>query len=419
MYFIYSFGILIYGLGLRIAAIFNHKARLWVNGRKALFCRVAVALKPIDRKKNPVIWFHASSLGEFEQGRPVMEAFKEDHPNFKILLTFFSPSGFEIRKTYDKADFVFYLPLDTPANARKWVDLVNPRLVIFIKYDFWFNILNALHQKAVPVYFISALFRPEQHFFKRYGRWFRDQLDSITWFFVQNESSEQLLRSIGKQNVTKTGDTRFDRVYSIAQHKQPFPLIEKFCAGEKIFIGGSTWKEDEDVILPLTLLSELTMKFIIAPHNVSRERIESITGRLKRPFILYSEMNEGNVSGKEILIMDSVGILSQLYQYAALSFIGGGFGVSIHNIQEPITFGVPVFFGPGYHKFKEATDLVSLGGAFCIQTAKELEIKVMEILSDPEKHQRLSSICRNYVEENRGATGIIMTYLNTTGSFTQ
>lgn len=416
MYFLYSFGILLYGFGLRIAALFNQKARLWVNGRMALFFSLEKALKSIDRKRTPVIWFHASSLGEFEQGRPVLEAFREEFPNYKILLTFFSPSGFEIRKTYDKADFIFYLPLDTPANARKWVELVNPRLVIFIKYDFWYNFLDALNQKAIPVYFISALFRPGQHFFKRYGLWFRHQLDSITWFFVQNESSEQLLRSIGKQNITMTGDTRFDRVYSIAMHKQPFPLIEKFCAGDKVFIGGSTWKDDEDVILPLTLKNRLNIKLIIAPHDVSRERIESITGRLKRPFILYSEMNEGNVSDKEILIIDSVGILSQLYQYATLSFIGGGFGGSIHNIQEPITFGVPVFFGPGYHKFKEATDLVNLGGAFCIHTAKELETKVVEILSDPEKHRRLSSICRNYVEENRGATRIIMTYLKTAGS---
>ncbi|MEI7981635.1 MAG: glycosyltransferase N-terminal domain-containing protein [Bacteroidota bacterium] len=411
----YSLVIFLYGLALRIAALFNHKARLWVAGRNMLFPKVERALKNLDRNKTPLIWFHASSLGEFEQGRPVLEAFREENPQFKILLTFFSPSGYEIRKNYDKADFIFYLPLDTPANANRWIDLINPRLVIFIKYDFWYNLLAALRRKEIPVFFISALFRPGQHFFKGYGRWFRRQLDSVSWFFVQNELSAQLLGSIGKRNVTMTGDTRFDRVYSIAMHKQRFPLIEKFCAGEKIFIGGSTWKEDEDLMLPLTHTSGLKMKFIIAPHDVSRQRIESLTGRLKRPFIRYSELNEENLSGREILVIDAVGLLSQLYQYADVSFIGGGFGISIHNIQEPITFGVPVFFGPRYRKFREATDLVRLGGAFCVQTTEELEKKVTEIISDPEKHARISSICLNYVEENRGATQIIMNYLRNAG----
>ncbi len=410
---VYSLAIFLYGLAIRLTAIFNHKAELWVKGRQGIFIRLKTVLKNIDRNSTPVIWFHASSLGEFEQGRPVLEAFRENYPKYKILLTFFSPSGFEIRKTYPKADFIFYLPLDTPFNASRWVELVQPRMVIFIKYDFWYNFLRKLHQNKIPVYFISSVFRPGQHYFQWYGHWFRHQLDTVTWFFVQNNDSANLLRSIGKNNVSVAGDTRFDRVFSIALQRQPFPLVEKFCAEKKIFIGGSTWKEDEEIILPFILNPPPNMKFILAPHDTSRERIESLTNRLKRPYLLYSEMNEQSLAGQDVLIVDSIGILSRLYQYATVSFIGGGFGAGIHNIQEPVTFGVPVFFGPRYHKFKEASELVRLGGAFSVQTSQDLEKKVLEILSDPDKHKRISEICRHYVEENRGATPLIMDFIKT------
>jgi len=408
---VYSLAVFFYGLAIRLVGFFNQKAALWAKGRQGIFPRLETTLNNIDRDTAPVAWFHVSSLGEFEQGRPVLEAFRENFPNYKILLTFFSPSGFEVRKTYGKADFIFYLPLDTPSNARRWVELIHPRMAIFVKYDFWYNYLRALYQKEVTVYFISSVFRPGQHYFQWYGRWFRQQLGRVTWFFVQDGNSANLLRSFGINHVTVAGDTRFDRVFSIAERRQPFPLVEKFCAGKKVFIGGSTWKEDEGVILPLIPNLAAQMKFILAPHDTSRERIESLTSRIKQPYLLYSEINEQNLSGKDVLIVDSVGILAQLYQYATLAFIGGGFGVGIHNIQEPVTFGVPVFFGPHYHKFKEATDLVKLGGAFSVTTSQGLEKKTIEILANPDQYEQISGICRHYVDVNRGATPMILDFI--------
>ncbi|MDD4602923.1 MAG: glycosyltransferase N-terminal domain-containing protein [Bacteroidales bacterium] len=410
MHFLYSFFIYCFGFAIRLASLFNVKARKWVKGRAGLFEEIEAELKQIDRKKTPIIWFHASSLGEFEQGRPVIEDFRKRWPTKKILLTFYSPSGYDVRKEYSQADFIFYLPLDTPTQAEKWVKLVNPQKVFFIKYDFWFNLMGSLYQRKIPVYFIAALFRPDQFFFKWYGGWFRKQLTYVSRFFVQNAESEYLLNSIGLQNVTRTGDTRFDRVFANSQNKQHFPLVEQFCEGKNILIGGSIWPPDEEILLPLIEKMEIEMKFILAPHDTSPERIQSLTRKLKLPFLLYSEMNSDNFSKAGILIIDSVGILAQLYQYATLAFIGGGFGTSIHNIQEPITFGVPVFFGPKYHKFKEAVDLVQQGGAFCIHHTEQLEKKVISLLADKNEYQKASSLCKLYVETNRGATDKIVHY---------
>ena len=407
---LYSALIFLYGMALKIAALRNHKARLWVDGRKDWQTGLEKAMQGVDNSR-PRVWFHASSLGEFEQGRPIIEAYRATNPGHFILLTFFSPSGYEVRKNYPGADRVLYIPLDTADNARRWIALVKPGFAMFIKYDFWFNFLDALKKEEIPVYFASALFRPGQHFFKVYGGWFRRQLENVSWFFVQNDESERLLKSIGHENVTLTGDTRFDRVYEIARKKQPFPLIEKFCNGHKVFIGGSTWQEDEALLFPMMAGNRFNLKFILAPHDTSPGRIASITSRLNQPFLLYSQLNEVNAESAAILIIDSVGILAQLYQYATLAFIGGGFGVSIHNIQEPITFGVPVFFGPRYHKFKEATDLVAEGGVFCVDTAEALSSGVKELLSNPEKYNRSSAICKNYVDANRGATDMIMKFL--------
>ena len=409
---VYSLGIFLYGVLLRMAALFHPKARLWVDGRSDLFVRLAVALREVDRDKTPVVWFHASSLGEFEQGRPIIEAYRSEFPGFKILLTFFSPSGFEVRKKYEYADWVFYLPLDTPGNARRWMETVRPAMAIFIKYDFWFNILRALQQQKVPVYFISVVFRPGQHFFRWYGGWFRRKLDAVTWFFAQNTESATLLESIGKTNVLVTGDTRFDRVFAISKHRQPFPLVEKFAAGSRVFICGSTWKEDEALLPPLMRLgAKLGINFILAPHDPGPGRIKYILERMGQPVVLYSEITPENAVNASVLVIDSVGILAQLYQYATLAYVGGGFGSGLHNIQEPITFGVPVFFGPGYHKFREAVDLVALGGAICVTSPEELISKTTAILEDEKLYRHLSEICRRYVDENRGATDIIMQYL--------
>jgi len=295
--------------------------------------------------------------------------------------------------------------------------IVKPAMVFFIKYDFWYNYLRILKARKIPVYFVSAAFRKKQHFFRFYGAWFRRQLSAATWFFVQNETSEELLASIGMKNVSITGDTRFDRVYTIARMKMEFPLIRKFCGEGPVFIGGSTWKEDEAMIFPLIRAGIPGMKFILAPHDTSSGRVESLISSLGKPVLKLSQLNTENALSAGVLIIDSVGILNQLYQYAAFAFIGGGFGIGIHNIQEPITFGVPVFFGPNYKKFIEAVNMVDLGGAFCIPDQETLRTKVFELLSDPVLFQRASSICLQYMDENRGATGKIMAYFKGAGIF--
>ncbi len=408
---LYSAIIFLYGLLLQFAALFNGKAKLWIRGRRNWKQKLIQAVNETNPGKSSMVWFHASSLGEFEQGRPVIEAFKKNYPEVKILLTFFSPSGYEVRYNYAYADLIVYLPLDIPSNARDFISIIKPSKVFFIKYDYWYNYLGILKEHQIPVYFISASFRSAQHFFQWYGAWFRSQLSAITWFFVQDEVSQQLLSSIGYKNSSISGDTRFDRVFTIAKMKKEFPLIRKFCGQRPVFIGGSTWKEDESIIIPMIRTGNSEMKFILAPHDTSPERVHSLVTRIGKPVLLYSEINEVNALDADILIVNTVGILNQLYQYASLALIGGGFGASIHNIQEPITFGVPVFFGPNYHKFKEAVDLVERGGAFCITDAENLRIKAGKLLENLSLYHKVSSICLQYIEENRGATDKIMTFL--------
>ncbi|MCX6304463.1 MAG: 3-deoxy-D-manno-octulosonic acid transferase [Bacteroidetes bacterium] len=411
MRLIYSFLVYCYGLFLRIAARFNLKARQWVAGRRGLFVSLEAALRQVDRRKTPVVWFHVSSLGEFEQGRPVIEAFRKRWPEKKILLTFFSPSGYEVRRHYELADFVFYLPLDTPANARMFLEIVRPEMVFFVKYDFWFNYMKTIHDLHIPIYFISALFRKNHHFFKWYGEWFLSHLRHVSHFFVQNNESGDLLKAAGIEQVTVAGDTRFDRVFAIAAHPVSLPLVEKFCDGKQVFVAGSSWEPDEAVFLPLINRQETEMKFIIAPHDTSPARIRFIREHLNVPVVCYSELNGDNATATNVLLIDSVGILSRLYRYATIAFIGGGFGSGIHNIQEPVTFGVPVLFGPNYHKFSEARELVALKGAFCISSSEPLDQKVRDITGSRQEHSRLSAICSSYVTRNQGATEKIMQYL--------
>jgi len=411
MRLIYTIAIYGYGLFLQLAVLFNAKARQWVEGRRGLFAKLESATRLVDRAENPIIWFHVASLGEFEQGRPVIEAIRKRWPEKKILLTFFSPSGYEVRKNYDQADFIFYLPIDTPGNARSFLKIVQPEMVFFVKYDFWFNYLEAIHDQDIPLYFISALFRKNQYFFQWYGSWFRWQLRFVTHFFVQNKESAELLKSAGIDQVSVAGDTRFDRVFAIAAQPAVMPLIEKFCAGKQLFIAGSSWEPDEAVFIPLIQQRELNLKYIIAPHDTSSGRIRFILEHIDRTIVRYSELNEAKAGLADVLVIDSVGILSKLYRFATVAYIGGGFGSGIHNIQEPVTFGVPVIFGPNYHKFSEARDLVSLGGAFSITSSDELMNKVGIITSNQQERLRLSAICRNYVEKNRGATEKIVRYL--------
>jgi len=387
-----------------VVAFFDNKARLWSDGRKDFLPRLKSKLEIENLQGDPIIWFHCSSLGEFEQGRPVIEKIKTSFPKFRILLTFFSPSGFEIRKNYDRADWVFYLPLDTPGNARKFVQIVNPVMVFFVKYDYWFNYLNELKLKDIPVLLISAVFRPSQYFFQWYGTWFRKQLNAITWFFVQNEISHSLLKTIGMDNAFITGDTRFDRVAEIASAKKDFPLIKEFCGNAQVLIAGSTWEEDENILIPFIHGDFLKMKFIFAPHDTGSGRIQKLCDRIGKSFIKYSELTSENSNTAKILIIDTVGILAYLYRHATIAYIGGGFGVGIHNIQEPITFGIPVFFGPNFHKFKEAVDLISQGGAFSIRTTTEMIQPVSKLISDPEYYSKASAVCRSYVDQNKGST---------------
>ena len=407
MIWFYNILIYFYNYCILIASLFNKKARLWRKGRKDIFKKIKYRINSDEN----IVWFHASSLGEFEQGRPVIEAFRKKHPNYKILLTFFSPSGFEVRKNYESADYVFYLPIDSRKSAKKFVELINPKIVFFIKYEFWFNYLNVLSKKKIPVYIISAIFRPEQHFFKWYGGWFRKQLNCFNHFFVQNKESKKLLNSIGYQNVTISGDTRFDRVSEVASQKKSFPLIEQFKGTSELFVAGSTWEPDESLISDLIAANIPNLKFLIAPHEVHPEHINQILKKFNGNKLKFSEANEANLKQANILIIDSIGILLHLYQYSTITYIGGGFSDGIHNILEAATFGNPVIFGPKYQKFQEAKDLLKQGGAFNINNSSELISITKKLLEDKNFHIKTSKTCTDYVIQNKGATEIIINSL--------
>ena len=357
-------------------------------------------------KTQNLIWFHCASLGEFEQGRPLMEAMKKKDPSVRILLTFFSPSGYEIRKNYSGADHVFYLPLDTPANAKKFIEIVKPSKVFFVKYEFWFNFLKALKRKNIPTYLVSGIFRDDHHFFKSSGAWFRKQLSAFTHFYLQDEKSVRLLNSIGYFNVTLAGDTRFDRVFEVAANVNQNDLIKQFVADKKMLIVGSSWMEDEAIVSSIKLAP---LKLIIAPHEVNKAHLDSMVDRFgsAASVLLYSNANESNVSDAQILMIDNIGMLSSLYQYATVAFIGGGFGKGIHNILEAATFGLPIIFGPNYKKFTEAKELIKLGGAFSIKDSSDFE-KTMHLLDDEQVLKTASLISKMYIKTHVGATGRIL-----------
>ena len=407
MKFFYNLAIYFYYFGIFIYSFFNVKAKKWWNGRKGLLQKC----ENLFTKNEKIAWFHAASLGEFEQGRTVIKKFKIQHPDFKILLTFFSPSGYEVRKDYADADYVLYLPIDTPYNAKKFVEIINPTIVFFIKYEFWFNYLKILHDKQIPIYLISGIFRPQQHFFKFYGSWFRKQLKHFTYFFVQHETSKQLLQSIGIKNVTISGDTRFDRVSEIANTKKTFPIIEKFKSVYQILLVGSSWEADEEILIDFMKLETKNLLYIIAPHEIGKERIQKLQAKLPLPSVLFSEATEENVNDAKVLIINNIGILSHLYQYASIAMIGGGFGKGIHNILEAACFGNPILFGPNYHKFSEAVQLISLGGAFEFVDLKDFNKKIHLLLDNPIFFEQTKKICSDYVNTNKGATEIIFQHI--------
>ncbi|MCR4848765.1 MAG: 3-deoxy-D-manno-octulosonic acid transferase [Bacteroidales bacterium] len=393
---LYTLAIRTYAAAVKVAALFdNAKAKLWVEGRKR---------RPETGADDALwVWFHAASLGEFEQGRPLIEALKKQYPNLKISLTFFSPSGYEIRKNYPLADEVLYLPIDTMKNARRWVKRHRFVAAFFIKYEFWFNYMTALKEAQIPLYYISLILKPNQYFFRWYGGWFRKQLQNVTHFFVQDETTLNLLKDFN--NVTLCGDTRFDRVADIAKQAQRFPEIEAFIAGRKCIIAGSSWPPDEKLLIPnLERLPE-DYCMIIAPHDISEKHIQQIREGLR------------NVRPDKVYVVDTIGMLSQLYQYARFVYIGGGFGVNIHNIQEPVTFGCPVVFGPKYKSFKEAVDLVGLNGAFSVNNQDELNQVFDRLINDETFCQQASATCKSYLESQLGATEVILKKITSTFSF--
>lgn len=378
----------------------------WVSGRKNIFKKLEMAFFKED---SHVIWFHCASLGEFEQGRPVIEAVKKRYKGYKILLTFFSPSGYEIRKKYEGADWVFYLPADTPANARRFVGITKPSLVFFVKYEFWFNYINELSENKIPLFYISSIFRPSQHFFKPWGAWARKRLQKITHFFVQNEQSLELLHKIGVYHVDISGDTRFDRVIQLSSGHHDIPLVSEFVENSVAVVAGSTWPADEDILMELLAQTKKSFKLVVAPHVVSEEHIQQLLEKFKiyKP-TLFSEGVSNNFSGSRVLIIDTIGQLAFIYKYATVAYVGGGFGAGIHNILEAATYGIPVIFGPIHQKFNEAIELIGLGAAFPIQNAEECVEVFNGLIENKEECREVGRIAQAYVQKNGGATAIIL-----------
>ena len=400
MRFLYTAGIHLYSFGVKTAALFGHaKAKLWVEGRKAK------APEPVEGPGEQWIWFHAASLGEFEQGRPVIEELKKECPQFKILLSFFSPSGYEIRKDYPLADEVLYLPSDTPKHAKAWVRRHHFVAAFFIKYEFWFNYMQALKEAGIPLFYISLILKPDSYFFRWYGIWFRKQLASVRHFFVQDDATAESLKKFGMDNVTVCGDTRFDRVAAIAEQAKPFPEVERFINGRKCIVAGSTWPPDERLLAGFLPNLSDDYCLILAPHDISANHVAQIKAMFPDSQC-YTELDAERHT--KILIVDTIGILSQLYQYARFVYIGGGFGVNIHNIQEPVTFGCPVVFGPKYTSFKEAVDLVRVQGAFSVANQAELDAVMLRLMNDEAFRIHASETCRGYLNAQVGATKIIV-----------
>jgi 3-deoxy-D-manno-octulosonic-acid transferase len=360
----------------------------------------------IDRNAR-YIWFHAASLGEFEQGRPLIERIRKEYPQYKILQTFFSPSGYEVRKNYEGADIVCYLPIDTPSNVKKFIDLVNPCMVFFVKYEFWQNYLNALARKGVPVYSVSSIFRPGQIFFRWYGKSYQQVLKTFAHLFVQNEESKQLLAGIGVTNTTVVGDTRFDRVLDICAAAKQLPLVQKFKGDALTFVAGSSWGPDEDIFIKY-FNAHPEMKLIIAPHVVNDGHLKEIMSKLQRPCIRYTQATEENVQQADCLIIDCYGLLSSIYRYGEISYVGGGFGVGIHNVLEAAVYGIPVIFGPNNKKFREAQHLLSNKGGFEIQGYEDFEQLMDKFLTDEAYLKQSGKAAGDYVKGNAGAMEKIM-----------
>ncbi|MBC7642873.1 MAG: 3-deoxy-D-manno-octulosonic acid transferase [Flavobacterium sp.] len=407
MLFIYNIFNILASFLLKIVALFNPKIKLFVEGRKIVFENLSTKLNQNDK----TIWFHAASLGEYEQGLPVIEKIKNKYPNHKIVLTFFSPSGFEVRKDNVVADVTVYLPLDTKFNVKKFLIIVHPEMVFFIKYEFWPNYLNELRNRKIKTYLISGVFRKNQVFFKWYGGFYRNALKTFDYFFVQNESSNVLLHSIGFGNVKISGDTRFDRVVSILDKDNSLDFIEKFKNDTTTIVIGSSWPKDENMIVNYINQSK-NIKFIIAPHNIKLEQIQQLKNSISKKVVLYSDMDNKNLSDFQVFIADTIGILTKIYSYADIAYVGGGFGnPGVHNILEPATFGIPIIIGSNYSHFAEAIALVHQGGCISISNQSELNEAFDNLISNEDIRQEKGHICSTFVQMNKGATNIIISQL--------
>jgi 3-deoxy-D-manno-octulosonic-acid transferase len=408
--FFYNIFLLLFKAGIRIAVFFSAKAKSWVEGRKNIFEKLEATITGDDK----VIWIHCASLGEFEQGRPLLEKLRSRYQGYKLLLTFFSPSGYEIKKDYKDVDWVFYLPMDGVLNAKHFLKIVNPSLVIFVKYEFWYYYLKGVKQRNIPLLLVSALFRKDSGYFKWYNGLQRKMLFFFRHLFVQTEGSKKMLASIGiTDNCSVSGDTRFDRVIEIAENSAGIPVIEQFTANRKTIVAGSTWPEDEEVLQKtMQAISDPLLQLIIAPHEINTEHISQLQ-KLFPGALLYSQLQHSNPERptSNILIIDNIGMLSRLYKYAYITYIGGGFGKGIHNTLEAAVYGKPVLFGPVYHKFNEAMDLISTGGAISVNNTGDCITAIQKLLQDETVYAGSSGSARKYVYANKGATEKIMKFI--------
>lgn len=404
---IYNAIIAIYVALMNVVALWHKKARLWVDGRSGMFERMAEVISPDDK----VIWVHVASLGEFEQGRPIIERIRELKPDHKILLTFYSPSGYEIRKNYEGADYVFYIPADLPCRVKRFLDIAHPEITIFVKYEFWLNMLSEMRARSMRVFLVSAIFRSNSVFFRPWGELWRVALDTYETIFVQDEASQQLLSGLGYDNVIVGGDTRFDRVAQIAKNSHKIGLVERFKGNSRLFVAGSTWGPDEEILLDI-IESNPDIKFVIAPHEMEQERIASLQSRITHKALRYTEYvertDDAAVESAQVLILDTVGILSSVYSYAEWAYIGGGFGVGIHNTLEAATFGLPLAFGPNYQRFKEACDMISIGVASSVTDAESLRGWFEPLRDDAALLAEQSMRIREYTVKHQGATEIFV-----------
>jgi 3-deoxy-D-manno-octulosonic-acid transferase len=408
MFFIYNLLAVFSEFVLKIMALFNPKIKLLVEGQNTVFGILKSKIKAYDK----MIWFHAASLGEYEQGLPLMEKIKSKYPNHLIVLTFFSPSGYEVRKNNGVADVTVYLPLDTKSNVRQFMEIVRPEMVFFIKYEYWPNYLNALKISETPTYLVSGVFRENQAFFKWYGGFYRKGLDAFDHFFVQNSTSKELALMLGKSNVTVSGDTRFDRVAAILERDNDLDYISEFKNNTLTVVVGSSWPKDENHLIDFINSTIIPLKFIIAPHNIQADQIQELKNSITKKTVLFTENSSTSLAECDVFIVDVVGILTKIYSYADIAYVGGGFGnPGVHNILEPATFGVPIIIGPNFSHFAEATALVNMGGCVSISDKESLFDAFETLIKNEDIRKEKGHICSTFVEMNKGATAIVMNYI--------